>query len=817
MKRILLFFFLSVSFIYTEAQTTYFNVAGGGALPAGWVGTNNVTSSAIDRTSYYLLEAGSPGDLLTTSSYDLSGCAGDVELTFNLATFGSGTANPAVIEVSLDGGATYTQSYTSATPSSSTYISSGTITISPVSSDVVIRFSNGGTSGRGVRLQDLMLVCNAPPCGVTFEPVALVCDSNTSGADNDGVSLFFVYNGVDAGITSVTTTTTGTTLFGDDPAVDADGVLVLIGLSEGDAYDITLNGGVCDGITVSGTIPSMECDPTCDITAFGPESIDCDAYTAGNDALTISVPYSGLDAEASVTITVNGSGVANAGDDPATVTDGTISFAVIEGDTYTIMLTDSQGACSFPVISGTIAIGTCPEITSPTIDVSTDAAAAGGNSSAANNAALALDDAMHGVLDDACIAAGGVYTPVYGAISWDPCTYTGTITGLILPDGTAYTGTATFTLVNDIDIAGYPGMASTGTSISSGCGCGGGTAPTINSANGMQGNAPLPLTDENGNPVDNFSESCIDNNQVYDTNRAGIIFSFDPAISDFGVFLGDVETRTDGIDGAAAQVVILNSGNAIAGPSSIPTSTTTQTSCDGDGTSSFDGCGNDETSHLAVSGGPFDQVLVAVGEAAGTSGDNNISFGGVSLGGTCSVEVPVELMSFTVTKTSRRSAQLDWITASETDNKGFEVQRSINGRNFDVIGFVNGQGTSSEVNRYSFVDRNPGKGTNYYRLRQLDFNGNYEYTQVKTINFDGLTLRLIPNIVKDVIRIELGETILQDATIEIFDVVGRNVYSGALNRNTTFSSINVSNLSAGQYFVKVSNQDFSLSERFIKE
>ncbi len=97
-------------------------------------------------------------------------------------------------------------------------------------------------------------------CDLSLQAENLVCLTNTAGADNDGVTVEIPYTGFDATLVSVTTTSGGT-IAGDNPLLVADGTITITGLTEGDAWDLTLNGGNCDGTTVSGTIPSNNCDP----------------------------------------------------------------------------------------------------------------------------------------------------------------------------------------------------------------------------------------------------------------------------------------------------------------------------------------------------------------------------------------------------------------------------------------------------------------------------------------------------------------------------------------------------------------------------
>ncbi|MDG4714782.1 T9SS type A sorting domain-containing protein [Winogradskyella marincola] len=137
-------------------QTTIFSEAGGGSEPTGWTFNNNITSNDIDRGSYWLVDAGSTSDEIITTSYDLSGYS-SAEFSLNVASFGSGTYNQALIEISYDGGSTYTQSETSTTTTGSSYISGGTFSLNTLTASVVIKISNNGSSGRGVRLQNLVL------------------------------------------------------------------------------------------------------------------------------------------------------------------------------------------------------------------------------------------------------------------------------------------------------------------------------------------------------------------------------------------------------------------------------------------------------------------------------------------------------------------------------------------------------------------------------------------------------------------------------------------------------------------------------------
>jgi hypothetical protein len=95
---------------------------------------------------------------------------------------------------------------------------------------------------------------------VSLDTAVYTCNSNTVGDNNDGVIITIPYTGSEPSLSSITTSSTGN-LGGDDPAQTADGNIILSGLNEGDSWDIILNGGDCDGTTISGTVPAAVCDP----------------------------------------------------------------------------------------------------------------------------------------------------------------------------------------------------------------------------------------------------------------------------------------------------------------------------------------------------------------------------------------------------------------------------------------------------------------------------------------------------------------------------------------------------------------------------
>lgn len=176
MKKI---YFLLVAMVVTSlsfGQTEIFNSAGGGAYPAGWTDTNNVTSNVIDRGTYYLVEAGSPADEIVTATYDLSTYS-SATFTLDVASFGGATNHSqAKIEISDNGGTTFSQVETSTTTTGSAYIAGGSFAISSLTNQVQIRISNNGatTDERGVRLRNIKLeaIGTTPEISITGSPIS---------------------------------------------------------------------------------------------------------------------------------------------------------------------------------------------------------------------------------------------------------------------------------------------------------------------------------------------------------------------------------------------------------------------------------------------------------------------------------------------------------------------------------------------------------------------------------------------------------------------------------------------------------------------
>ncbi len=160
---------------------------------------------------------------------------------------------------------------------------------------------------------------------------------------------------------------------------------------------------------------------------------------------------------------------------------------------------------------------------------------------------------------------------------------------------------------------------------------------------------------------------------------------------------------------------------------------------------------------------------------AGTITANNISsFSPITLGSTdLNNPLPVELISFQATLEGNR-VQLDWATASELNNDYFMVQRSDDDFEWYDLGTVKGAGTTVERQSYTFEDTRPSFGLSYYRLKQVDLNGQFEYSPVRTVDlFSKENVRLFPNPVRNYLSIFATGTV---SNVTITDLQGVVLY-----------------------------------------
>ena len=199
--------------------------------------------------------------------------------------------------------------------------------------------------------------------------------------------------------------------------------------------------------------------------------------------------------------------------------------------------------------------------------------------------------------------------------------------------------------------------------------------------------------------------------------------------------------------------------------------------------------------------------------------DNFTTFSSFTNGAVGPTPLPVTLISFTASRNGK-TVDVKWATASEKNNDYFDVERSIDGgKSYAAIGRVHGNGTTATQKQYLFSDNNPSQTTeNCYRLKQVDFDGNHEYTDIKCVNFGatntGVTVR--PNPVYDRLQVNLAADTKGSSEIQIIDMLGKVVHTQVIDAGTQTVNLDVQNLVAGAYIVRVQTGTQASVVRFVK-
>ncbi len=185
--------------------------------------------------------------------------------------------------------------------------------------------------------------------------------------------------------------------------------------------------------------------------------------------------------------------------------------------------------------------------------------------------------------------------------------------------------------------------------------------------------------------------------------------------------------------------------------------------------------------------------------------------------------LPVELISLTATPVNNTFIRIDWSTALEINNAGFEVQRSLDGKNFSKIGWVDGNGNATQQIEYSLNDYDVQAGiTYYYRLKQIDFDGQFEISKLvsaKLSSDNTVDVKVYPIPAKDKLNISINAADVTIAKVKLFNVIGAEVASLELNlaKGLNTHSLETSNLAAGNYVVSVVTANDVFSQKIVIE
>ena len=239
------------------------------------------------------------------------------------------------------------------------------------------------------------------------------------------------------------------------------------------------------------------------------------------------------------------------------------------------------------------------------------------------------------------------------------------------------------------------------------------------------------------------------------------------------------------------------------------------------------------TNGTQVSGGNTHNISVLWNSVLGSTSVKVIETNALGcIGDTVAQQVtlPVNLLSFDAIK-KYKAVELKWSTSSEQNNKGFDVERSFDANTFEPIGFVNGNGTTNQISNYGYTDVNyhtvsiQDPPIIYYRLKQLDFNSNFDYSKVVAVfnklnTKNSVNVEAIPNPYKTGFDLTIYSQTENEAVIEIYDAYGKRV----ANKTTTViagkSLLNIEHADewkTGMYFIVVDIDNKRNTIKIVKE
>lgn len=212
---------------------------------------------------------------------------------------------------------------------------------------------------------------------------------------------------------------------------------------------------------------------------------------------------------------------------------------------------------------------------------------------------------------------------------------------------------------------------------------------------------------------------------------------------------------------------------------------------------------------------PGQQIIIGIDGNAGAFCTFNISASNT-------VPLPVSLLDFHAYVLNNKAVELIWSTSSETNSDFYTIEKSYDGENFEFVAKVKAAGMSNEVLKYSTFDNSPINRTTYYRLKQTDFDGTYEYigqTAVKANNKGIEKLALYPNPASNQAEISIFSNNNTNTEIDIYDMSGKLILSDILmlNEGSNQFVMNIESFNKGMYFVILSNEFGTEKLKFVKE
>jgi uncharacterized repeat protein (TIGR03803 family) len=273
------------------------------------------------------------------------------------------------------------------------------------------------------------------------------------------------------------------------------------------------------------------------------------------------------------------------------------------------------------------------------------------------------------------------------------------------------------------------------------------------------------------------------------TNSQGIVYSMDITGANYSI----LHNFSDAVDGAYSYAGVIQASDGLIY-----------------GTTSFSNIAGDfggTIYKLNLDGSGFAVVKVFDEDTEGQSAP-------ASLVDLQSFAAPVQWISFTANK-KERSVLLTWKTAQEQSTKNFEVERSSDGRSYKRIGSIAAAGNSNAIKSYTYSDDQPLKGLNYYRLKQNDLDSKFNYSEVVSMNFDGVDKLLVfPNPARDQLTIQLPAN-SGFTSLHVLDASGKLVLQKQMTSGASKLEIDIRKLPAGLYILQLRGEK-TIEQKFLK-
>lgn len=206
------------------------------------------------------------------------------------------------------------------------------------------------------------------------------------------------------------------------------------------------------------------------------------------------------------------------------------------------------------------------------------------------------------------------------------------------------------------------------------------------------------------------------------------------------------------------------------------------------------------------------QITIGATTYTGAQFPDIINAGGADANGV----LPIELIAFTG-KQQNSQVLIEWSTATEINNDYMLIEHAMDGRHFTEIGKITGAGNSTTVQHYSFKHERPVNGTNYYRLKQVDYDGKFTYHHIIPVAFEGGVgiVSTFPNPANDRINVQLYGWPEGVLSVQVLDMAGRVIEEEQQAASSTIS-MDIHTLQSGMYFLRISGAERSETIRFKK-